>query len=67
MSHKIAMTPDQAPQQRLYPVVDLPPRPKSFKSLCRKDLYSIPSIRELPLENRPIEMPRTASFKLLTK
>jgi len=56
------MTPDQAPQQRLYPVVDLPPRPKSFKSRCGKELYSIPSIRELPLKNHPTQMPRTAQF-----
>ncbi len=62
MSRKIAMKPDQAPQQRIHLVVDLPPRPKSFKSRCGKELYSLSSIRELPLENRPRQMPRSAQF-----
>ena len=52
MSNKIAMTPDQLPQQRIHLVVDLPPRPKSFKSRCGKYF----SISGLPSENGPTEM-----------
>ena len=52
MSNKIAMTPDQLPQQRIYPVVDLPPRPKSFKSSCGK----YPSIWGVTLEDGPTEL-----------
>jgi hypothetical protein len=47
MSNKIAMTPDQLPQQRIHAVVDLPPRPKSFESHCGKYL----SIWGFPLGN----------------
>jgi len=52
MSNKIAMTPDQLPQQRIHAVVDLPPRPKSFESHCGKYL----SIRGLPSDNRTVKI-----------
>jgi len=52
MSNKIAMTPDQAPQQRIHLVVDLPPRPKSFESHCGK----YPSIWGVTLEDGPTEL-----------
>ena len=62
-SKYIAWTPDQQPQQRLYPVVDLPYRPESFKGHYNPELcMDYQAEKELPVEYRPKQMPRSAQY-----
>lgn len=55
MTHIIALSMEQFPQQNLYPVVDLPSRPESFQVQCNDDF-------ETPVEGMPKKMPRSAKF-----
>ena len=55
MTHVIAMSSGQFPQQRIYPVKELPARPEGFKVHCEYQ-------DEMPVELKPKEMPRSVTY-----
>jgi len=55
LTHIIAMSSGQFPQQRIYPVMELPARPEAFKVYYEYE-------DEMPIELRPNEMPRSATY-----
>lgn len=60
---KIVMDPNTLFYERIHPALDLPPRPESFKGHYNPDLfYGYRAEQELPLENRPKKMSRTAQY-----
>lgn len=56
MKSRIPMSPEQMPQQRIYLVQDLPPRPEGFFTKCRYGISQIPGA------DRPLDKPASARF-----